>query len=219
MNGKRRKRNEYSNEERPRGTRAKRPPPAITPETLRTAGLFYLQRFAVNTERFRVTMTIKVKKSCAFHRDQDYEACLVMLEALIRSFEDAGLLNDTAYTQASVNSMRRQGGSKRAIAAKLGARGLPETLVKDTLESHDISTFDTQAEAELHAALLFARRKRLGPVASPDHPGRTQRSETTEKTQEKVYAAFGRAGFSFDTARRVMEMAPEEAAQRKDKSL
>ena len=51
--------------------------------------------------------------------------------------------------------------------------------------------------AEIEAALRYARRRRLGPY-------RVDREIATENRQRDL-ASLGRAGFSYDTARRVVD--------------
>lgn len=212
MNSKTKKRDPYSNEAPERGKGKKRAPKEITEDYLYNSALFYLQRFAVNTAHFRKVMLAKIKKSCAWHKDQNYQNCIKMLDDLIQNLESQGLLNDTAYTKASVTSMRRQGKSRRAILAKLKSRGLEDTLIEQALEDHDSNECTTPAEADMQAALTFAKRKRLGPFKN--HNTISKKADTPEKIFEKSISALGRAGFSFEIAKTVLEMSPEEASER-----
>jgi regulatory protein len=209
MNSKRKKRNEYSNEAPERGTGKKRPPQKITPEGLHNAGLYYLQRFAASRAGFRRAMLRRVRKSCMTHKDQDYEACAAMVEALIAKFEDLGLLNDPGFAEGQVSFMRRQGKSRRAIDASLRLKGIEEELALRTLESHDIEEHENAAQAEFHAALIFARKRKLGPFRADTLPGR--KKQAPEQIFDKSMATMARAGFSMDTARRILAMPNDEA--------
>jgi regulatory protein len=177
------------------GGRGKKAPKKITENYLHNSGLHYLQRFATGTENFRRVMLRKVERSCRHHPEQNREACAQLVEALIEKFSQAGLLDDKSYTNAAVASLRRRGESSRAIAARLRAKGLPADAVREALDTGD-------SDDDFHAALRFARRRRLGPFAA----GRA-------KAPEKQMAAFARAGHGYEIAAKVLRMERDEAEQ------
>lgn len=180
----------------------RKPPKKISAQYLHNSGLHYLERFAASAAHFRKVMTRKIDRSCAFHTDQDRSACLAMLEDLIEKFRRAGLLDDTAYMRGMVQSLRRRGLSARMIAAKLSAKGLEARAVKAALDAHDV---DSGAEdSEFAAALRLARRKRLGSFA---------RQKPDERDYNRHLAALARAGFSCETAQRVLNLPAEEAEE------
>ena len=172
--------------------REKRPPKKITETYLHNSGLYYLQRFAASSAQFRKVMMRKVYKSCRHHTDQDEEACAAMVDEVIGKFQQAGLLNDDLYARGSVFSLRRQGKSKRAITAKLSQKGVDEDLIEEKLHAHAQESHTEDAEFE--AALIHARKKKLGPY---------RRDE--EYDAQKELASLARAGFSYDVARRVLD--------------
>lgn len=177
-----------------------RPPKKITETYLHNSGLYYLQRFAASSNHFRQVMMRKVKKSCHYHKDQDYQHCSELVDALVQKFVEAGLLDDEAYTKGVVNSLRRSGKSRRAVMTKLKVKGLPDHMVSRILNDHDTDIAETPEEAERNAALIFARKKRLGPFA-----------RDKETPHEKALATMARAGFSYDTCRFIIEMDSEDA--------
>lgn len=87
----------------------KKRPRKITETYLHNSGLFYLERFAASKAHFKVVMTRKVKRSCLYHVDQNYETCVEMVDALADRFEELGLINDAIYTRGCVESFRRRG--------------------------------------------------------------------------------------------------------------
>jgi regulatory protein len=178
-----------------------RPPRKITADYLHNAGLYYLQRFAASSGQFRTVMLRKVKKSCRFHTSQDYTKCTEMVEELIKKFEGTGLLDDKAYARGMVTSLRRQGKSKRAIASKLNVKNLSNNDVEEALDQYNESFNASPRETELQAGLIFARKKKIGPF------------RRAEEMQEKELAAFGRAGFSYDTALSILKFSLEEAEE------
>lgn len=112
-----------------------------------------------------------------------------------------GLVNDAAFARARASRLSRAGRSRRAISSHLAAKGVEEGTVRDALPSG--------AEDELRAALVFARKKRLGPFGRADDDEADR--EARARAKNRALGAFARAGFGFDLAERVLRMAREEA--------
>lgn len=176
-------------------------PKKITATYLHNSGLYYLQRFAASSGQFRAVMLRKVKKSCHHHKEQNYEDCQKLVDELVTKFERAGLINDESYTRGMISSLRRQGKSRRSIIAKLNAKGIASSLAEEKLEEYAQDSERGGADSETKAAIIFARRKKLGPF----------RTGGDETENEKALGVMARAGFSYDTSRRVLEMKCEEA--------
>jgi regulatory protein len=172
-------------------------PKKITASYLRNSGLYYLEKYPASVSHFKMVMSRKIKRSCQAHPDQNYQACLELLDALIDDLIDLGHLNDAFYTRGMVTSLRRRGLSARAIQAKLKAKGLESADIQN-----EIARFDSQEpnengyKPELIAALKLARRKKLGPYARSDK----------EEDKNKSLGVFARAGYSYEIANKVLEL-------------
>jgi regulatory protein len=180
---------------RPADRKKNRPPRKITPEYLHNAGLHYLQRFSSSSENFRTVLLRKARRSCAHHPDQDYETCARMIDDLVRKFIDSGLLNDELYARGLAASLRRRGKSEKAIMAHGRNKGLDGALTRRHLDDIDHDREPSGPSAELEAALVHARRKKLGPFRGPKPPD-----------ARKELASMARAGFSYDTARKALAL-------------
>ncbi|MBX2834662.1 MAG: RecX family transcriptional regulator [Micavibrio sp.] len=175
----------------PQRRKEKRPPKKITRDYLHNAGLFYLQRFSSSSGNFRKVMQRKIYKSCQAHPDQDESACNEILEDVINRFIESGLLNDELYARSTVSSMRRSGKSKRQIESKLMIKSMKQNQIKQAIETYEEES-DNHND-ELAAALIFARKKRLG-----------QFSQSEVRDVKKELATFARAGFSYNTAQKAL---------------
>lgn len=173
-------------------------PKKITETYLHNSALYYLQRFAASSNQFRKVMQRKIDLSCRHHTDQNREDCQTMLDTLVTRFQENGLLNDGTYARGMVITLRRRGISERAIFMKLQNKGLSETQIKDALDGFNTENDTNTAQSEYQAALKLARKKRVGPYA------------VAEFDYDRALSAFARAGFSFDVARRVLGMGPDE---------
>jgi regulatory protein len=173
-----------------------RQPKRISRQYLENAALYYLQRYATSAENLRRVLARKVKRSCLFHKLPEDEFH-PMIEDLIKRYLSSGLLNDNGFAEAKAATLRRQGKSRRAIEAKLSAKGLGKAHIASALEKAGDGDDD-----ELAAACAFAKKKKLGryrlkPLADP-------------KAAQKEMAALARAGFDYETARKALNF--EEAA-------
>lgn len=189
---------------------APKPPKKITESYLHNSGLYYLQRFAASSNHFRSVMMRKIKKSCAYHKEQNIEECEKLLDQLITKFEQSQLLDDQSFARGLVNSLRRRGLSQRAIMTKAAAKGLPAAQTKQALEELDLTKYDNQGEADFKAAIILARKKRLGPFVNPL---KELDDDAKEKLKNRHLAAFARAGYGFDISKKIIEMSREDAEE------
>lgn len=160
-----------------------------------------------------------------FAADHEKQAALrLQIEGIIARHKVSGALNDKAFAEMKVASLRRAGRSRRAIRQKLAQKGIAASVISQTLEGHaqDTASEDgaesADAEAERRAALAFVRKRRLGPF-------RTRRAGagTQEDGKDSGYLAAGqrtktareagamvRAGFSPALATQILGLSPDD---------
>lgn len=166
---------------------AKKPPRQVTAAYLQRAALAYLERYASSAENLRRVLKRKVDKRCRL-RSEDPAEFQEMIDEVVAKSLRTGLIDDTRYAEARVATLRRRGGSARAIQAKLSAKGIDRTTIAAALEG-------SEENDEEKAAHAFARRRKLGPY----RPGERA------PYRDKDLAALARAGFRFDVARQVID--------------
>jgi len=168
-----------------------RQPKRISRQYLENAALYYLQRYATSAENLRRVLSRKVKRSCAFHKlpeDEFYP----MIEDLIKRYLSSGLLNDNSFAEARATTLRRQGKSRRAIEAKLTAKGLGKAHIAAAL-----ALAGDDSDAELTAAVAMAKKKKLGRFRV--------KPLKDSKDSQKEMAVLARAGFDYETARKALD--------------
>ncbi|OHC74475.1 MAG: hypothetical protein A3G18_11325 [Rhodospirillales bacterium RIFCSPLOWO2_12_FULL_58_28] len=171
--------------------RKKHKPRKVTAKSLENAAVYYLQRFASSSANFRRVMMRRVDRSARFHgTDRDEGA--KMVDGLIRRFIDNGLLNDLAYAEALAGSRHRRGASRRTVFVKLKQKGLDDEIIRAAVDA----LADETDEPELAAAVILARRRRLGPF----RPNNQRAS-----LRDKDMAALARAGFGYDMVVKVID--------------
>ncbi|MFD2233696.1 regulatory protein RecX [Phaeospirillum tilakii] len=169
-------------------------PPLLTTAYLEAAALHYLERFASSRANLRRVLLTKARRSLAHHGGEREEA-EALIEAVIARLAGLGYLDDAAYAEMKTASLIRRGGSRRAIQAKLAAKGVAAETVRAALEEFD-------PEAERAAAWALARRRRLGPFRPP---------AARAAHRDRDLAALARAGFPGEIARAVIDAETTEA--------
>lgn len=180
----------------PRQTR--RQPRKVTPTSLRNAAIYYLQRYASSAENLRDVLTRRVRRA-ERHHEIDREEAANWINALIQDFQESDLLDDRIYAEGRVQSMFRQGRSRRLMMLELRNKGVPADIIEAALAA---------LAAENHApdrtaALRYVQRRRLGPY----------RLGSREEYRDRDLAALARAGFDYDTALRIIDAETKESLQ------
>lgn len=173
-------------------------PSKITPSYLENAALHYLERFASSSANLRRVLLRKVDRSVA-HWGGTREDHLSQVDAVIAKLARLGYLNDAAYAEAKVRALHRAGKGSRTIRATLAAKGVGGELAAAALDS----LAEDVAEPDFAAAVRLAKKRRLGPF----------RRDGRDEMRQKDLAALARAGFDFDTCRRVIEADSAEALE------
>lgn len=164
-------------------------PRKVSPKSLENAALHYLERFSSTSENLRRILLRRVRRSAEHHGTDPAEGA-EWIEGVLEKLSRLGYLDDRAFAEGRVASLRRRGDSGRKVRGKLLQKGVAPDLVDEVMA-------EEEEGADLGAAIALARRRRLGPWRSD----REQRAER----RERDLAALARAGFSFDLALRVID--------------
>ena len=188
--------------------RSRRPPPKISQADFERAALRHLQRFSCAAEGLRTVLKRRAERSQA-HHGGDLGEAESMIEATVSRMEALGYIDDRRYGRALVRRLRARGGSLRRVAARLYEKGIASALRDDLLEE------TRTPQAELQAALTYARRRRLGihrtaargrRFPAPEESEEIGVDPQAEDTQrQRDLATLARAGFGFDIASRALD--------------
>jgi regulatory protein len=176
-----------------------------TPESLARAAFSYLGRYAASESSLRRALHNRLRRAAlahpAFAQDAEKQAALRdVIEKIIEKHRMSGVLNDAAYAETKVNSLRRAGRSRRFIEFTLSRKGVHADLTHNALTETDGDGGDP-AEAEMKAARAFARRRKLGPFRA---------GTSDENRRRKDLATLARAGFSLDVAKKALSAVFDE---------
>jgi regulatory protein len=176
--------------------------PAPDARELHNAALDYLARYAATEAGLRRVLERRVDRWVRRAAGADGEtvaaqgsAARIAVQEVVARLVAAGAVNDATYAESRARSLVRSGRSRNAAAAQLRAKGVDPVTVQTVLRE--------DAQTELAAALVLARKRRIGPFrrgAAPD-----------EATRKRDLGVLARAGFPQDVARQALAMDADQA--------
>ncbi|GBR58854.1 recombinase A [Acetobacter senegalensis DSM 18889] len=120
-----------------------------------------------------------------------------------------GAVDDASFATSRARRLVRSGRSGRAVQAHLAARGV-EADLRDAALQDAVEGFSA-AQRELCAALVLARKRRMGPFATPYVADDEADTEQALARRHKALGVLARAGYARDVAEQVLDMSPIEA--------
>jgi regulatory protein len=181
----------------------------------------HLARYSCTRAHLRTLIDRRIRKA-AREGGVIQPDLMEQLDVVLERHVGLGTLNDAAWAEMKARSLTRRGVGKALVAQRLRQEGIPDArpaldVVAEELQGSD----EEELVPDIVAACAWARRKRVGAFAreAEEVPEPTDRGaaraarDATRAAEQKVLAAMGRAGFSYQLARRVLELSREEAEE------
>lgn len=166
----------------------KRARPPLNLATIRALALHYVGRYSTTRARLLQYLERKLRERGWVEGNTPPD-----IEEMANEFVRLGYVDDAAFARARADSLVRRGYGENRLIASLRHAGIDAGQAKAAAE--------LDPESSRKAALTFAKRKRLGPFGS-----RT----SDPKARSRATAAFIRAGHNYETARKILEMEPDD---------
>jgi regulatory protein len=175
----------------------------ITASYLERAALAYLERFASSETSLRRILQRRVDRAMRDDPECDGAAFGPVIDDLVKRFARAGLVDDRIYAEGKSRSLLRQGASLRRARMVLASKGIDPAIIESTVAA--LRDEQSGRDLDFEAALALAKRRRLGPF-------RVSRSRAEDESAQRSrdLAAMGRAGFSYDIAKRVIDSGADD---------
>ncbi|HVF83412.1 MAG TPA: RecX family transcriptional regulator [Sphingomicrobium sp.] len=165
--------------------RPRRELPPIDGERLRELALRYVGRFATTRAKLSDYLRRKLReRGWASQEPAD-------IDGLVERLAELGYVDDAAFALNKAHSLTLRGYGEGRVRQALKIAGVSDD---DGEEARD-----SAAAQAAEAALVFARRRRLGPFA---------KERTDLATRQKALAAMIRAGHSFTISKRLVDAEP-----------
>lgn len=166
-------------------------PKKLTQKRLYNIALYYLSRYESTTEKLRAVLERRIYKVERDGGDVPPETGQ-WIDSVIEEMVRLGYIDNRRYAENTFRHLSESGKSVRTITNKLKTAGLTDELIEDIFEAQDLST----GEMDLEAARKLVKKRKLG-IWRP--------KEQRQEMYQKDLAVLGRAGFSYETARKALE--------------
>jgi regulatory protein len=172
--------------------------PPLNEATLREAALNYLARYAATATGVRRMLERRIQRWLRTAEDpesamSEAEAARHRIGPIVERLVETGVINDAAFADTRARGLSQAGRSRRAITARLIGKGVDPATAQASLPD--------DPDTELAAALVLARRRRIGPF----------RAGPPDDTAQREMAILARGGFPRDVAQRALAMELDEA--------
>ncbi len=165
----------------------KKSPQPLDADSLRNLALYYVGRYATTRAKLRGYLRRKVRER---GWDGSGEPDFV---ALAERLSELGYIDDRGYAESRARSLARRGYGPQRVAQAFHAAGIVE---EDSAAAREFAE-----SRSWEAALVFARKRRIGPFA--EHPAPAEK-------RRRLITAMMRAGHSFELAIKIVDAAPGE---------
>ncbi len=162
-----------------------KPRPPLDEEKLNELMLAYVARFATSRAKLTAYLSRKLRERGWAGNGEP------PIEAMVAKSARQGFVDDAAFALSKARSLTARGYGERRVGQALHAAGIGES---DGEAARDLARDDA-----VEAALLFARRRRLGPFAA---------EAPAPEAREKALAAMVRAGHGFRLAKAILCLRP-----------
>jgi regulatory protein len=169
--------------------------------SLHQAALDYLARYSATEAGLRRVLERRIDRWARSQPDPQEAVALAARAAIgdvVQRLVAAGAVSDTLFAEGRARTLVRSGQSTRGIQMRLVAKGVAPDVAR--------AASANDAETELAAALVLARKRRIGPYRISE--------DTAVVGRLKEMGVLARAGFAREVASRVLEISLEEAEAR-----
>ena len=176
-----------------------RPSAGQIKKRLTNKAFHYLGRYASTSSRLKTIL-----RKFAQRKLTRAEPALLeqMIQEVTESCVRLGYIDDEAFIRSQFRQGLRSGFSQQRILLRLTQKGISRDLAEAVMDEQT-SRAAYKKDSELAAALIYARKKSVGPYS---------RAELPPEDNQRNLARLTRNGFTFDVAKQVMALPSADAA-------
>jgi regulatory protein len=167
--------------------RERKHPKPLDGQQLRAIALSYVGRYATSCARLGAYLERKIAE-----RGWSEET-VPPVGDIILQFAELGYVNDEAFAKTRSESLLRRGYGPNRLKISLRVSGIGTEIISQAT--------DIDPENALAAAMVFARRKRIGPYA---------RSIISPDIRQKMIASMLRAGHSYSVSQKILALSAND---------
>ena len=167
----------------------------VTIDEMRNFALSYVEKYAPSKQQLKIYLLKKyLKFSSSNVKKQDVHD---LIDVVLSDLEKNKFINDKFYSSSKAKSMIQRGNSINKIRNYLIGKGINDKFIKDTVEKIK----EDNSDQDFFSAIKVCKKRRIGPSRVEDN---------RNLFYKKDISILARAGFSYETSKKVIEIPKEE---------
>ena len=166
-----------------------------TIEELRNFAYAYLEKYSPSKQQLKTYLFKKYlkKNQKIFNKKELFD----LIDTVILSLEKNNLLSDKYYSDAKSKAYLRRGYSLNKIRYSLLQKGIDQKYIKQSISQIK----ENETDPDFFSAIKICKKRRIGPNRIEDN---------RRLFYKKDISILARAGFSYETSKKVLEIPKEE---------
>ena len=166
-----------------------------TVEEMRNFAFAYIEKYAPSKQQLKTYLLKKYLKSNV--PSVNKSGINDLINVVLEDLEKTKFINDKFYSSSKAKSLVQRGNSINKIRSYLFSKGIKGKFIKSTLDE----IIAKNEDQDFFSAIKVCKKKRIGPA----------RDENNRPLfYKKDIGILARAGFDFDTSKRVMGLEKNE---------
>ena len=166
-----------------------------TIDDIRNFAYAYLEKYSPSKQQLRTYLFKKLlkKKQHISSKKEVFD----LIDTVISSLVDQKLLSDKYYSDAKSKAFLKRGYSLNKIRYSLIKKGIDEKYIKGSISKIK----ENESDPDFFSAIKICKKRRIGPC----------REESNRSLfYKKDISILARSGFTYDVAKRVLDIPKEE---------
>jgi len=166
-----------------------------TIDEIRKFAYSYLEKYSPSRQQLRIYLFKKFlkKNQNLFNKKEIFD----LIDVVILNLSDQKLISDKHYSDSKAKNFFRRGYSLNKIRHSLIKKGIDEKYINSSISKIK----DDESDPDFFSAIKVCKRRRIGPC----------REENNRSLYyKKDISILARAGFSYETSKKVLEIPKEE---------
>ena len=166
-----------------------------TIDELRNYAYAYLEKYSPSKQQLKTYLFKKYlkKNQKIFNKKELFN----VIDIVISTLEKNNLISDKYYSDAKSKSYLRRGYSLNKIRYSLIQKGIDQKYIKESISKIK----DNETDPDFFSAIKVCKKRRIGPSRVEDN---------RNLFYKKDISILARAGFSYETSKKVIEIPKEE---------
>jgi len=160
-------------------------------EEMRNFSFAYIEKYAPSKQQLRTYLLKKYLKVKIPNINKKNITDLI--DVVLKDLENSKFINDQFYSKSKAKSLIKRGSSINKIRSYLMAKGVSDKYVKHTIDEIK----EKNEDQDFFSAIKICKKKRIGPARNDSN---------RPLFYKKDIGVLGRAGFDFETSKKVMDI-------------